>query len=192
MTCQNFYHRQSIRLQNYDYQQAGLYFITICSCQKEPLFGDIVNGEIKLNPFGKIVEQEWFNTPLLRSNTELDACIIMPNHFHGILNIKDSCRGASTCALTDAGSRAHIGAPLRRESNSLGSIIAGFKSAVTKKINELRQTPRMPIWQRNYYEHIIRDEESLQKMREYIFNNPAQWEMDQENPRNNVIKQMGE
>ena len=169
-------HRQSLRLQNYNYQQAGLYFVTICSYEKEFLFGEIVNGEVKLNQFGKIVEKEWFNTPFLRPNIELDTCVIMTNHFHGILHIHGSC-------ITGADSRAHISAPLHRTSHSLGSIIAGFKSAATKKINELRGTPRMPVWQRNYYENIIRDEESLQKMREYILNNPTQWELDEENPR---------
>jgi len=168
------YHRQSIRLKDYDYTQAGAYFVTICTHKRECVLGDVVNGEMQLNELGQVVEIEWLKTAEIRDNVELDAFVIMPNHIHGIIVIIESCVGATGRS------------PLRNgpAPKSIGAIVAGFKSAATKRINELRSTPRAPVWQRNYYEHVIRNEDDLNEIREYILNNPLRWELDSENPKN--------
>ena len=178
------YHRRSIRLKEYDYTQAGAYFITICTYNHRFLFGVVEEGKMLLNRFGKIVESEWLKTEQIRENIELDEYIIMPNHFHGIIIITDTVRGT---VHEDNTVGAYSNTPLRKNSfrspsRTIGAIVRGFKSAVTKCINEYRETPGFPIWQRNYYEHIIRSREELSCIREYIANNPLQWQFDRENP----------
>lgn len=188
----NIHHRHSIRLKDYDYSQAGAYFVTLRSWQRECLFGEIVNGEMVLNDLGRIVVDEWEKTAQKRSNVDLDVFSVMPNHFHAIFLINDNvgahCMHPETVAnatmLETNDNRAHVGAPLRRQSGSIGSIFAGFKSATTKRINALRNNPGCPVWQRNYYERIIRNEDELSRAREYIVNNPMKWELDKENPVN--------
>jgi len=165
-------HRHSIRLKGYDYSQAGAYSVTICTLERECLFGNIVDGQMVLNDAGRMVADEWVKTEQIRHEIELDAWVIMPNHFHAIVFINGNgvCRGDRPVA------------PTGPQPKSLGSLMAGFKSSVTKRINELRGTPGTPLWQRNYYEHIIRNEKSLNRIRQYIHNNPVNWEMDEENP----------
>ena len=167
------HHRHSIRLPAYDYSQEGMYFITICTHRRECLFGEVVNGEMRLNEYGKIVAEEWLNTVRVRANVELHEFVVMPNHFHAVLEIVGASR---RLAPTDTRKR-H--APV---SGSLGAIMSQFKSIVTKRINTLRGTPAMPVWQRNYWEHIIRNENELKRICEYIINNPIHWETDVENP----------
>ena len=186
MTSYNpkIHHRRSIRLRGYDYSQAGAYFITICTYQRECLFGEIVNSQMCLNKIGCIVAEEWLRSSEIRPGIELDEWIIMPNHIHAIVVFTHSV-GAHSCApLPDAPLQ---GMPYRKP-RSLSSMIAGFKSAATKRINEIRQTPAIPVWQRNYYEHIIRNEESLHNIRQYITNNPSNWLYDSENPTNASFK----
>ncbi len=149
----------------YDYRQPGAYFVTICTHRWEPLFGEVINGEVQLNEFGEIVAQEWYRTREIRHEIELDAFVVMPNHIHGIIMIQDNVG-------------AHGRAPLRRPARSLGSLIAGYKSAVTKRINISRHTPGQPVWQRNYYEHVIRNDTDLNRIRVYIHFNPAGWQLD--------------
>jgi REP element-mobilizing transposase RayT len=174
----NRHHRHSVRLSDYDYSQAGAYFVTICTHNKESIFGDVVNGEMQLNEYGRLVEAEWIKTADIRDNIELDTFVIMPNHFHGILTIVvDYCGGT----VQRAPKLERFGKPT---SGSLPTIVRYFKSAVTRRINELRGTPYVPIWQRNYYEHVIRNENDLDEIREYIVNNPAKWDLDSENPNN--------
>jgi REP element-mobilizing transposase RayT len=186
----NKHHRQSIRLQGYDYASAGGYFITICSHQRECLFGEVVDGTMQLNELGKIVAEEWERSPNLRQEIKLDAWIVMPNHFHGIVFIEPVAslgannHGIGIDAPIQSDGLAQSDAPLptnmpNRKPRSLGSFIAGFKMAVTKRINLLRGTPRIPIWQRNYYEHIIRNDAALYKIREYVQTNPILWNTDQ-------------
>ena len=124
--------------------------------------------------------REWINTGTLRPNIELDTYVVMPNHFHGILVINDCAdtiqrRGVSQYAPTNA---------FRSPSQTVGAIIRGFKSAVSKQINHLRDKPGQSVWQRNYYEHIVRNEKELNSIREYIINNPMQWDLDENNPKN--------
>jgi REP element-mobilizing transposase RayT len=133
-----------------------------------------------LSEAGKIVAEEWQRSAEIRTEIELDQWAIMPNHLHGIIFIKESM-DVGAHGETSAG--AHGRAPLpRRAPRSLGSIIAGFKAITTKRINALRGTPGAPVWQRNYYEHILRDEADLARIRNYILGNPSNWDEDRENP----------
>lgn len=164
--------RRSIRLPHYDYARCGAYFVTICVHNRIALFGRIVGSDVCLNEFGQLVCSEWQRTPVVRPNVELDEHVIMPNHLHGIVKIMQPGRGVLPYAHCGPGS----------PSQSLGAIVRGFKAATTKYINEIRQTPGARVWQRNYYEHVIRNEKELERIREYIANNPAQWALDRENP----------
>ncbi|MGB7293038.1 MAG: transposase [Thermodesulfobacteriota bacterium] len=175
------HHRRSIRLKDYDYSQAGAYFITICAYNRACIFGDILEGQIKLNQYGEIVNLEWLKTNNMRTNLVLDAYIIMPNHIHGIISISDFDDRRGT--LQRAPTFEHFGKPV---SNSIPTIIRLFKSSVTKQINALRGTLGLPVWQRNYYEHVIRNEDDLSEIREYILNNALKWDLDSENPKNLV------
>ncbi|MDY7049890.1 MAG: transposase [Microcystis panniformis WG22] len=183
------HHRRSIRLRNYDYSQPGAYFVTICTYQKQPWFGEIKNGQMYLNQFGKIVADEWLKTCKIRPNFQLDEWVIMPNHFHVIVIINDYSDDNQSLGNGQSASRFgrrqfdkltdHDALP-QQKPNSLSSCIAGFKSAVTKRINLLRQNTDTPIWQRNYYESILRDEKYLAVVREYIINNPKNWPNDRD------------
>jgi len=175
--------RRSVRLKRFDYRSSMAYFVTICAYEKQCIFGEIIDGRMTKNLLGEIVEEEWLRTGELRPYVELDAAIVMPNHFHGIVMLMDADEG--TAPPTDAGTARH--APTKRAfaesvSHSLASVVGSFKSAVSKRINGLRGTPGSVVWQRNYYEHVIRNEHDLQQVREYISNNPAKWELDRENP----------
>ena len=183
------HHRRSIRLRNYDYSHPGAYFVTICTYQKQSWFGEIKNGQIYLNQLGKIVADEWLKTCKIRPNFQLDEWVIMPNHFHGIVIINDysgdnqslgNGQSASRFRRTQFDQLTDHDAPPQQKPNSLSSCIAGFKSAVTKRINLLRQNTDTPIWQRNYYESILRDEKYLAVVREYIINNPKNWPNDRD------------
>ena len=165
------HHRRSIRLQDYDYSQAGAYFITICTHEHQCIFGRISDGTMHLNKLGEVVEREWLRTPQLRSYVDLDVFAIMPNHMHGILIINEDRRGI----LPHARRIQQFGKPV---SGSIPMIVRLFKATVTLQINQLRKTPRYPVWQRNYHEHVIRNEPDLARIREYVVNNPLKWEID--------------
>ena len=165
--------RKSIRLKGFDYSQPSRYYVTICTQNKENIFGNIQNGKTMLNKYGKIAEKEWLNTKIIRPNVDLDYFIIMPNHLHGIIIIKEYGRGVLRYAPTNIPTN-----EFRSPSESLGAIIRGYKSTVTKQINELRNTPGLKLWQRNYYEHIIRNEKDLYRIRRYIVQNPLKWEFE--------------
>jgi REP element-mobilizing transposase RayT len=189
----DIHHRHSIRLKDYDYSQAGAYFVTICASQRECLFGGIVNGDMVLNDVGRIVVDEWVKTGIVRKNAILDEFVLMPNHFHGIIFLSENV-GAMPLARP-GGTGNHDGyrietrvtrrvAPTGPVSGSIGAVMAQFKSIVTKRINVLRNNLGCPVWQRNYYERVIRNEDELFRAREYIVNNPMKWELDKENPVN--------
>jgi len=169
------HHRRSIRLRGYDYTQAAAYFVTICAQNRECLFGEIVDGTMRLSDAGRMVQDEWFRTSVVRSHVELDVFVVMPNHIHGIVCIADDGRGTARRAPTVE----RFGHPVH---GSLPTIIRAFKSATTKRINEIRHAPGIPVWQRNYYEHVIRNESEWDRIREYIVGNPASWEQDINNP----------
>jgi len=141
------------------------------------MLGNVVNGEMRANKFERIIETEWLKTPQIRSSVELDEYVVMPNHFHAILFV--TRRGVSQYAPTNK---------FRSPSQTIGSIIRGFKSAVTKRTNKLRNSPSTPVWQRNYYERVVRNENELNRIREYIQNNPLKWELDRENPESKNFK----
>jgi putative transposase len=172
------HHRRSIRLKGYDYSQAGEYFVTIVAWQRDCLFGEVVDGEMILNDYGLIVQQEWERTAVVRPNVELGAYVVMPNHFHGLLIFVDDV------AYTVGATRRVAPTKSTLQSGSLGAVMAQFKSIVTKQINLLRNTPGIPIWQRNYYEHIIRNDDDLNRIHRYIESNPSMWADDTENPAN--------
>jgi len=163
----HFPSRRSIRLEGYDYRREGWYFVTICVDGRRHLLGRVVGEEVKLNRFGLAVENAF---SWLRSHFEgvsLDQWIVMPNHVHLIVIIDDNVEGGSRTAPT--GQR------------HLGRAIAAFKTVSTKRINQIRNAPGAGFWQRNYYEHIIRSEKALDRIREYIESNPINWAMDPEN-----------
>jgi len=206
----NIHHRRSIRLKGYDYSQAGLYFITICVQDRKCLFGEIVGVEnlqpkMVYNDAGKIANECWLEIPKHFPNVVLHDHIIMPNHVHGIIELIKS--GLNNVSGTSVGVenfqpqqspnkslssiRVENFQPQRNEfqkiiPHSIGSIVRGFKTGVTKWLRENNVgivgvqnfEPQQPIWQRNYYEHIIRDEKSYFRISEYIINNPKNWKED--------------
>ncbi|MBI5815544.1 MAG: transposase [Nitrospinae bacterium] len=167
--------RKSIRLKEFDYSTPGNYFITICSFYGMRLFGEILNNEMGLSPIGGIVKDEWLKTAHIRKNVKLDTFVVMPNHFHGILFIEDRCKGTARRARTEES----FGRPT---GNSIPTIVRSFKSAVTRRAREMLKSPEYVVWHRNYYEHIIRNNKSLNKIRQYIMDNSANWHLDRENP----------
>jgi putative transposase len=188
--------RRSIRLQGYDYSSPGEYFITICTQNRECLFGEIVRGEMVLNRCGKIADTYWYQIPDRYNNVIIDAFVVMPNHIHGIIRIEYDFEGDHH----SAGAIREL--PLRNEltqqdedSNSetyrkkrrqmlLSKIVGWYKMNVAKQTNILLNNSGNRFWQRNYYEHIIRDDKSLNRIRDYIINNPAQWVEDMNHPSN--------
>jgi putative transposase len=164
--------RKTVRLREYDYSQPGEYFVTICTKNHECIFGSIVDGKMDMNKRGRIVDEYWKGIPEHFPYVDLDECIIMPNHFHGIIIINDMdihCRGEVT-------------SPLRK--STLGNIAAYFKYRSTKLINESQGTPDAKVWQRNYYDRIIRDEKELQNIRDYIINNVLARTFETDRPEN--------
>ncbi len=157
------HHRRSIRLQEYDYGTIGAYFVTICTHQRKCTLGFVGEETMHTNAYGRIVEECWTAIPTHFPHVELDAFVIMPNHMHGIVIIHNSV-GATHAS------------PLRSgpQSGGLGAIIGSFKSAVTRRNNMLHDTSA-PFWQRNYYEHVIRNADDLNHIRNYIEQNPARW-----------------
>jgi REP element-mobilizing transposase RayT len=175
----NTHHRRSIRLQDYDYSQASAYFITICAHQHKCIFGSITDGIMHPNGLGELVVAEWQHTSVVRPTVELDYYVVMPNHFHGILALADSvCRDMACRAHNIPQSQSLKRAFGTAIADSVPTIVGAFKSAASRRINVLQSTPGGIVWQRNYHEHVIRDEQDLSKIRKYIANNPLKWELD--------------
>ncbi len=181
------HNRRSLRLPGYDYSQPGAYFVTICVQHREARFGNIARDEMIIDDAGKMVYAEWQRLPARFATMELDAFVVMPNHLHAIVRIVDSTdvgeirveasqRAGTSPAPTDQTARP-----------TLSDMVGAFKSITTdeyirgvKKSGWLRFDGR--LWQRNFYDHIIRDDRELNAIRQYIQNNPAKWEMDRDNP----------
>ena len=177
--------RRSIRFKGYDYTSPGWYYITICTHQQECIFGNIRNGEMVLSPIGKIAQKYWLEIPDHFKHVELDEFVVMPNHIHGIIIINDNRRGVRSNAPTEPNNNINpenYFSQISPQSGTLGVIIRAYKSSVTRwcRKNNYDQS----IWQRNYYEHIIRNDKELYEIRKYIINNPMKWELDNEHPRN--------
>jgi putative transposase len=202
------HHRRSIRLQGYDYSQAGGYYVTIVAWHREFLFGEIVNNEMELSPYGEIVQRWWGEIPIHFPNVEIGAFVVMPNHVHGIIFIVErrgtvsvprNSRNHNKMDLLELENKfleqgdeiyknvsANMGGktpPLRKP--TLGQIIAYFKYQSIKEMNRVENAGTVTkFWQRNYYEHIIRNEKDLQNKTNYIEANPLLWDEDDENPVN--------
>jgi REP element-mobilizing transposase RayT len=165
------YHRRSIRLHNYDYAQPGAYFVTLCTHQRECLLGNIAEGMLRLSPPGHVIEECWQALPQYFHAVQLDAFVVMPNHVHGIICILEAP------PADEASIQRHGAAP-----RSLTAIVGNFKTVSARRINQIRNTPGAAVWQRNYYEHIIRAPRELDAIRKYIVDNPLKWSLDHENP----------
>lgn len=164
------HHRRSIRLKGYDYTKEGMYFITICCHQHKCWFGEIENENIILNDYGLIAHNQWADLSTRFSNIELDEFVIMPNHVHGIIIINSSGSGASPDPTNP-----------NTKNPTIGGMVGAYKSLVAVdclKIFKPKNDTRImgKLWQRNYYEHIIRNEQSFNRISEYIRNNPKNWQ----------------
>ena len=164
-----FYTRRSPRLPGYDYRSEGLYFVTICAEKMRLRFGTILNGELQLNRLGQLVSDEWQRLAIARANVKLDQFVVMPNHLHGLIDIglgheRDSRQISSgdTRSVTI-------------QAGSLGAIVGQFKAAVSRRAKTMGIADDTRIWQRGYYDHIVRSERSLNEIRRYILENPAKW-----------------
>ncbi|MEQ8469346.1 MAG: transposase [Coleofasciculus sp. E1-EBD-02] len=189
------HHRRSMRLKSYDYNQAGAYFVTICVQNRECLLGTITNQRVQLNEYGEITDQVWNYLPHHFENLEIDAAVIMPNHFHGIIFTGlVSCKGLVSKPPNPpnfpnppnpcTGLVSKPPNPFFMQKTQLGKIIAYFKYQTTKLINQKRDSIGSRFWQRNYYEHVIRNKKTLNILRKYIIENPWRWDNDQLHPNN--------
>jgi REP element-mobilizing transposase RayT len=149
-----------------------MHFVTLCAHRQACVFGQIQGGEMRLSPVGQVVRECWERIPDHFPQVHLDASVVMPNHIHGLLLICDEREREAQHG------REHVAEPIM---GSLGTIVRSFKSAVTKRVNELRDTPGGKLWQVNYFEHIVRNDRALERIRSYIESNPASWELDREN-----------
>lgn len=199
----NKHHRRSIRLKGYDYSQAGLYFITICVQDRKCLFGNIVNGEMILNDAGKMADNEWVKIPERFTNVQLHEYMVMPNHFHAIMEIVGATLVVAPDNVVTQNNTSVIrdNASVIRDNESVddekgqpqgiaptkpktvGDIVGAFQSIVTVEyIHGVKQLGWQwfngKLWQRNYWEHIIRDEQSYQHISAYIISNPKNWDGD--------------
>ena len=219
--------RRSIRLPGYDYTQPGAYFVTICTHERQHLFGDVVAGQMRLSTAGRVVDWYWRRLPQHFPHVRLDAHMVMPNHAHVILWIVDAVGATHSptisgqmvnAVLTDGPDQTqrvlgnaspllansektvnvvptdgpdqtqrvlgNASSPLRPNGpapGSVGAIIGNFKSVTTRRINKMNHAPGDPVWQRNFYEHIVRNERALHAIRQYIADNPARWHLDRYN-----------
>jgi REP element-mobilizing transposase RayT len=155
---EKIHYRQSMRLRDYDYSQNGLYFVTICVQNREYILGEIVDGQIRLNKYGEIVLSAWEELPQHYRGIVLQEFVVMPNHLHGIIEISRPLSVPAPAIVT------------------LSEIVRALKTFSARKINAERNTHGTSLWQRNYHEHIIRDEKSYHQISEYIQTNPARWQ----------------
>jgi putative transposase len=179
--------RRALRLRAYDYSQAGAYFVTICTQDRTCLFGEVGDDGMRLNGAGQMLAEVWADIPVQFPDVEIDAFVVMPNHIHGIIVLPDRETPGSP-PIRDA---ANSGRPLAiaRPAATLGDVVGAFKSAVTVEYVRGVKTNAWPkfrkrLWQRNYYEHVIRNEMALNRVRRYIDENPARWALDDDNPAN--------
>ena len=178
------HHRRSIRLQGYDYSQPGAYFVTICALGRECLFGEVIADDMQPTACGQTVSAGWNDLPRHYANVQLDEFVVMPNHVHGIIVLT-----AHTQHIPPVGAGlkpAPATQPAFTQRHGLPEIVRAFKTFSARRVNELRATPGVPLWQRNYYEHVIRDDDELNRIRQYIIENPLKWALDPDNPLNAV------
>ena len=174
------HHRRSIRLKGYDYAQPGAYFVTVVAQDRTCFFGDVANGEVRLNNAGCMVQAAWTDLSIHYPGLECGAFVVMPNHIHGIIIVGGQFIAPSDGSGKGAMNWGGINQGVMNRAPTLGKIVRAYKAVSTRLIRQAG-TPDF-AWQRNYYEHIVRDEESLDRIRRYILDNPARWEFDRENP----------
>jgi putative transposase len=177
--------RSSLRLKGHDYSQPGEYFVTICTADRKCVLGGIVDGKMRLSEIGKIVDVCWRQVPDHFPNTKVGAFQIMPNHVHGIFQIKENTRRGEVTSPIKGGpqisKKCDGTSPVRKV--TLGNVVAYFKYQATKHINEMSGTPAKKIFQRSFYDHIIRDDVDQFFIEQYIELNPIMWELDGNNPK---------
>jgi len=196
---QGKYRIASARLKTWNYAWNGYYFVTICTNNRQNFFGNISNGKMRLNEYGEIAHKYWLEMPNHFDNIKIDAFVVMPNHVHGIIILKNATVSSPVSVLTtEMGTNSDFYSKISPKPKSLSTIIRSYKSICTKTINRTRvetlhcnvstsrrngQTSRRngPIWQSGFYDHIIRNEKSFENIRKYIINNPAHWEKDENN-----------
>lgn len=157
-----FQQRKNLRLPDFNYGADGAYFVTVCTHDRKCLFGDCENGVVDLSELGHCVQSEWLRSGEIRKEIRLDEFVVMPNHFHGIVWFREASSSRPT-------------------TRTLGTLMAGFKSSCTKRFRESAGAGAI-LWQRGFYDHVIRNERALLKIREYVVNNPFKWDEDPENP----------
>lgn len=177
----DYHHRQSIRLKGYDYRQAGAYYVTICCYQKICFLGEIINGIMKPNFAGETAAAVWYNLPRHFPFLELDAFVVMPNHFHGIIVINQHENNKNLGNIPPRQANTEPSLPQGTQSGSLGAIVQNFKSVTTRRVNRMYRR-KGTIWQRDYHEEIIWNDRAYENIRRYIIENPLTWEHDKENP----------
>jgi len=175
------HNRHSIRLPEYDYTKRGAYFITICTWQRECIFGDVIEGKAKLSLRGQIAQREWMRMERRFRWADFSNYVIMPNHVHGIIVIHDKSDCYEGRKRTDPNISVDPSSP-HVAPGSLGAIVRAYKASVTWRIHVLPDGDGLPVWQRNYFDHIIRDEIEFYQIREYIRTNPLKWREDQLHP----------
>ena len=175
------HHRRSIRLDEYDYAESGAYFVTICTQGHLCLFGEIVDGQMRMNALGQMVQETWCDLPSHYPHVELDAFVVMPNHVHMVIVLTEGndLVGAGFKPALVHGS---VPMPDAAKRHRLSEIVRAFKTFSSRQVGRCRGTQGVPLWQRNYYEHIIRSERALNHIRRYIAENPLRWAQDRENP----------
>jgi len=177
--------RGSMRLKGYDYAQARAYFVTICVQDRRCLFGEVIDGLCMLNQYGALVAQAWSDLPNHYPHISLDQFVVMPNHVHGIIVLTDVGAGFKPAPTPIPRNPA----PTKR--HALPEIIRGLKTFSARRINEIRQSPGISVWQRNYYEHVIRSEADYTRIAEYVIANPRRWSEDSLHPDNAPLVDAG-
>ena len=172
--------RKANRLGKHDYSRSGHYFTTVCTQNRRSAFGDIVDEKMILNEAGRIVAESWEWMGRRYDHVELDAWAVMPNHLHGIVIIHDMRTDENVRRGGSGTARARISG----RAKPLGRLIGAFKTVSAKRISEHHGAPEIRLWQRSFYDRIIRDEAELNRIREYIRNNPLRWSLDEYNPDN--------
>ncbi len=183
----NVHRRRSTRLEGYDYSQAGAYFVTVVTQDRQCLFGEVRDYEMLWNEAGEMVRDVWKGLPNRFPNMKIDDFVVMPNHIHGIVEINDVGAPLVGALLSRPEMLPEGNGATTRVAPTLGAIVGAFKSLTTVRYTRGVRTNGWPaflerLWQRNYYEHIVRNNDSHDRIRDYIFGNPANWTRDQENP----------
>jgi len=172
--------RRSLRLPGHDYASPGAYFITVCTRERVCLFGEVHDGQMHLCGPGEIVRTVWQNLPNHFPDVDVDALVVMPNHLHAILVLQPAV-GAKHPELPDASPLPVSTRPHGTRPRSIPAMVQNAKSVAAREIDRLRRTPGAPVWQRGYFEHIVRTPDELGRLRQYIETNPLRWGLDREN-----------